>query len=68
LAISRAIVERSGGTLTARNQDGRGASFSIVIPVSTSKKRATRKWMSRSFLLNEEERKRYPISKADVKM
>lgn len=34
LAISRAIIERSGGTLTARNLDGRGAQFCVWMPVS----------------------------------
>ncbi|TFG42820.1 MAG: ATP-binding protein [Syntrophobacterales bacterium] len=32
--ISRAIIERLGGTLSARNESGRGAAFTIELPIS----------------------------------
>jgi signal transduction histidine kinase len=32
LAISRSIIEAHGGDLQFRNNDGKGATFSITIP------------------------------------
>jgi signal transduction histidine kinase len=34
LAVSRSIVEAHEGHLTAANNDGHGATFSVVLPVS----------------------------------
>jgi two-component system sensor histidine kinase HydH len=33
LSISRTIVERLGGTLSARNEPGRGAAFTVELPL-----------------------------------
>jgi signal transduction histidine kinase len=33
LSISRTIVERLGGTITARNRAGRGAAFTVELPL-----------------------------------
>ncbi len=33
LTISRAIIERLGGTLTVRNEPGRGAAFTVELPL-----------------------------------
>ncbi|RPJ69160.1 MAG: ATP-binding protein, partial [Desulfobacteraceae bacterium] len=33
LTISRTIVERLGGTLSARNEPGRGAAFTVELPL-----------------------------------
>ena len=39
LAICRRIVERHGGTITARSTPGKGTAFDIVLPVKHAKKR-----------------------------
>jgi signal transduction histidine kinase len=33
LSISRTIVERLGGTITVRNRPGRGAAFTVELPL-----------------------------------
>ncbi|MDP9457464.1 MAG: ATP-binding protein, partial [Actinomycetota bacterium] len=33
LAICRRVVERHGGTITARSTPGRGATFAVTLPV-----------------------------------
>ena len=35
LAISRSIVERHGGSISLSNEPGRGARFSVVLPIDT---------------------------------
>jgi signal transduction histidine kinase len=37
LAICRKIAERHGGTITARSQPGKGATFVVTLPVKQPK-------------------------------